>query len=90
MEALITHSPILAIAVPLLAAFLTPLMGRIGPRVRDVFVIAALAIVQILVIIVARDVYANGIQVYTLGAAAPSLAIPETTREYATSGDPAA
>jgi len=53
-------------------------MGRIGPRVRDVFVIVALAIVQILVIIVARDVYANGIQVYTLGAAAPALAIPET------------
>ena len=52
-------------------------MGRIGPRVRDVFVIAALAIVEILVIIVAKDVYANGIHIYTLGASATSLAIPE-------------
>jgi len=78
VEALTTHSPILAIAVPLLAAFLTPLMGRIGPRARDTFVICVLALVQILVVIVAREVYANGIQIYVLGASAPSLAIPET------------
>ncbi len=77
MDILVAHSPILAIAVPLLAAFLTPLVGRLGARTRNVFVIVALACVEFLVIILARDVYANGIRIYTLGALSPSLAIPE-------------
>ncbi len=77
MGTLIEHSPILAIAVPLLAAFLTPLVSRLGARVRNVFVIAALAFVEFLVVILARDIYANGIRIYTLGAATPSLALPE-------------
>jgi multicomponent Na+:H+ antiporter subunit D len=77
LQALTAHSPILAIAVPLLAAFLTPLVGRLGPRVRNVFVFVVLAFVEFLVLILARDVYANGIHIYTLGALAPSLALPE-------------
>ena len=68
LQALITHSPILAIAVPLFAAFLTPLIGRFGPRARSAFVVAVLAFVEFLVLILARDVYANGIRIYTLGA----------------------
>ncbi len=77
MDALTAHSSILAIAVPLLAAFLTPLVGKLGARTRNVFVVVVLAFVEFLVLVLARDVYANGIHVYTLGAAAPSLAIPE-------------
>jgi multicomponent Na+:H+ antiporter subunit D len=77
MGTLIEHSPILAIAVPLLAAFLTPLVSRLGARPRNVFVIVVLAFVEFLVLILARDVYANGIRIYTLGSFSPSLALPE-------------
>ena len=77
MDGLITHSPILIIAIPLLAAFLTPLISRASGKGRDVLVIAALAFVEFLVIILARDIYFNGLHVYTLGASLPELAIPE-------------
>lgn len=77
MQTLTYHSPILAIAVPLLAAFLTPLVGRLGSRVRNVFVVAVLVFLEFLVFLLARDVYAHGIRIYTLGALSPSLAIPE-------------
>ncbi|MHC3130344.1 MAG: NADH:ubiquinone oxidoreductase [Candidatus Bathyarchaeota archaeon] len=77
MDTLIVHSPILIIAVPLLAAFLTPLIGRASEKARDVLVIAALAFVAFLVIILARDIYFNGLRLYTLGAYSPDLTIPE-------------
>jgi multicomponent Na+:H+ antiporter subunit D len=78
LESLTTHAPILAIAVPLTAAFLTPLVGRMGSKPRAVFVIGVLLFLEFLVITVARDVLLNGIRVYTLGAMAPSIAIPES------------
>jgi multicomponent Na+:H+ antiporter subunit D len=71
-----TNAPILIIAVPLLAAFLTPLIGRAGVKARDIFIVTALAIVELLVILLARDIYANGTRVYTLGASLPDLTIP--------------
>ncbi len=77
MDALILHSPILAVAIPLFAAFATPLIGRLSPRARNVFVIAALASTLFVVVLLARDVYEVGIRVYTLGALSPSQAIPE-------------
>ncbi len=77
MQSLIIHSPILAVAIPLLAAFLTPLISRFGSRARDTMVIAALAFTEFLVLILARDIYATGLHVYTLGALSPTLATPE-------------
>jgi len=77
LQALTTHAPILAIAVPLMAAFLIPLIGRTSARARNIFVVAVLAFVEFIVIVLARDVYANGIQIYTMGALSPSLSIPE-------------
>ncbi len=78
MDALILHSPILAVAVPLFAAFLTPLIGRVSPKARDIFVVGSLLVLQVVVILLARDVYANGIRVYTLGALTATQTIPET------------
>jgi len=78
LDALTTHAPILAIAVPLAAAFLTPLVGRLGAKVRNVFVVAILLFVEFLVFTVVRQVLTAGIQVYTLGATAAGLAIPES------------
>jgi len=77
LDKLLTHSPILIIAIPLLVAFLTPLIGRASGKARNVLVVASLAFVEFLVIILARDIYLNGIHVYALGAASPNLAIPE-------------
>ena len=77
MDALTTHAPILAIAVPLTAAFLTPLIGRLGAKPRNVFVVGVLVLVELLVLVVVREVLATGIQVYTLGATASGLAVPE-------------
>ena len=77
MDALTLHSPILAVAIPLLAAFVVPLLGMLNAKVRDVFVVASLVVLEFVVVVLARDVYAHGIRIYTLGAASPSLALPE-------------
>jgi multicomponent Na+:H+ antiporter subunit D len=73
---LITHSPILIIAIPLLAAFLTPLIGMASQKARNAFVVVSLVFVTFLVFALARDISFNGIHVYTLGAASPDLSIP--------------
>jgi len=78
VDALVLHSPVLAVAIPLLAAFITPLIGRMNARARDTFVIASLVALEFVVIVLARDVWAHGIRVYTLGALSASLTIPET------------
>jgi len=77
LETLLTHSPILIIAMPLLAAFLTPLISKASDKARNVLVIVTLALVEFLVIMLARDIYLNGIHVYTLGASPSTLTIPE-------------
>jgi len=77
LAALVTHSPILIIAIPLLAAFLTPLIGRLSGKARNVLVLGNLAFVAFLVFALTRDISVNGIRVYTLGATSPDLTIPE-------------
>ena len=76
MDNLLTHSPILIIAIPLAVAFLIPLVGWKSEKTRNVLVVASLAFIEFLVIILARDVYLNGIHVYTLGATSAGLTIP--------------
>ena len=56
---------------------MTPLIGRASGKARDVLVVASLAFVVFLVIILARDIYLNGLHIYSLGASSPNLAIPE-------------
>jgi multicomponent Na+:H+ antiporter subunit D len=72
-----THAGILIIAIPLLAAFLTPLVGMTSQRARNILVIVSLLFVVFLVFALARDISINGIHVYTLGAASPELATPK-------------
>lgn len=76
MAALITHSPILIIAIPLLAAFLTLPIGMASKKARNALLIVSLAFVAFLVIILARDISINGIHIYTLGATSPELTLP--------------
>ena len=70
-ELLTLHSPALIVAVPLLAAFLTPLVSRINDTVRNLFVLIMLSITGLLVAILGYDVFTNGIRIYVFGGGAP-------------------
>jgi len=78
LDFLVTNAPILIVALPLVAAFAIPLisLSRGGDRGRNVFSLAILGLIVFLVAILARDVHAVGIRVYTFGATAAELAIP--------------
>jgi multicomponent Na+:H+ antiporter subunit D len=77
LAALITQSPILIIAIPLAAAFLTLPIGMASKKARNTLVIFSLTFVAFLVFALARDISINGIHVYTLGATSPDLTIPQ-------------
>jgi len=77
LDTLITHSSILIIAIPLVTAFLTPLIGMTSKKARNAFVIVSLAFVAFLVFVLAKDIAINGIHIYTLGATSPDLTTPK-------------
>jgi multicomponent Na+:H+ antiporter subunit D len=66
----------LIIAIPLVAAFLTPLVGMASIKARNALTIGSLIFTVFLVFALARDISITGIHVYTLGATSPSLAVP--------------
>lgn len=78
MDFLVTHSPILIVAVPLVAAFAIPLisMSRAGDRGRNIFSLVVFGLIIFLVAVLARNVHTVGIRVYTFGATAPELTLP--------------
>lgn len=76
MDSLVTHSPILIVALPLVAAFAIPLISLAGPRGRNIFSLVIFGLIAFLVAILARDVHTVGIRVYTFGATAPELTLP--------------
>jgi multicomponent Na+:H+ antiporter subunit D len=73
---LVAQSPILIIAIPLVAAFLTPLVGMASSKARNALAIGSLIFAVFLVFALARDISITGIHVYTLGATSPSLGVP--------------
>ncbi len=58
----------LVVAIPLLGAFLTPLVGRINDKLRNIFVILVLTLNAFLVFLLASDVLTTGIKTYVFGA----------------------
>lgn len=68
IEPLIDHSPALIIAVPLLAAFLTPLISMINQKVRNIFVIAMLLLTGFFIYLLTQNVLSNGVTTYVFGA----------------------
>ena len=74
LETLLTHSPALVIAVPLLSAFLMPLVSRIHAKVRDVFALVMLGLTGCFVGLLAADVLAHGPRLYIFGA--QDLSVP--------------
>ncbi len=77
MEFLTIHSPALIIALPLLAAFVIPLLSRAGTTIRDSFSVGILGFTAFLVAVLAIDVYTGGTRVYTFGATVPEMAVPQ-------------
>ena len=71
---MLTHSPALIIAVPLLGAFLTPLVGMIHSKIRDGFVVFITLLTGFFGVILANDVLVNEkIRTYCFGASDPSV-----------------
>lgn len=67
MDYLLEHAPALIVAIPLLGAFLTPLVGRVNDKLRNIFVIIILGITCYFVFLLANDVFTNGIRTYVFG-----------------------
>ena len=74
IDVLIEQSPALIIAIPLLGAFLMPLVSRINSTVRNIFGLLVLCLTGFFVGILATDVLANGPRLYIFGA--KDLAVP--------------
>jgi multicomponent Na+:H+ antiporter subunit D len=72
----VAQSPILIIAIPLVVAFLTPLIGMASSKARNGLVIGSLIFTVFLVFALARDISITGIHLYTLGATSPALGVP--------------
>jgi len=72
------HIPVLIITLPLLLAFILPVLGMAGTRVRNAASIAVLAAMNILILSLIPTVsMEGGVIYYALGAADPSLVTPE-------------
>jgi len=67
IDFLVLHSPALVVAIPLLGAFLTVLVNKIGDRVRNIFVIIISALTSIFALLLTYDVFTNGIRTYVFG-----------------------
>lgn len=68
IDQMILHSPALIVAIPLLAAFITPLISMVNQKLRNVFVIAMLLLTGFFVYLLSSDVLANGIRTYVFGS----------------------
>ena len=68
LDQILLHSPILAVAVPLLGAFLTPLISRVNEKARNIFAILIIILTTFIVFLLANDVFSNGIRTYIFGA----------------------
>jgi len=74
-EYMFEHAPALIIAIPLLGAFCTPLISRLGGRVRNSFVLAVLILTGLFITLLSYDVLSNGARIYIFGAKDLSLPV---------------
>jgi multicomponent Na+:H+ antiporter subunit D len=77
LDFLTANAPILIVAIPLVAAFIIPLLSRKGDRVRNAFTLTAFGLTSFLVAVLAVNVHDVGIRIYTFGATAADLAVPQ-------------
>jgi multicomponent Na+:H+ antiporter subunit D len=74
LESLLQHSPALIIAIPLLSAFLIPLISRIHAKVRNIFALIMLSLTGCFIGLLASDVMSHGPRIYIFGA--KNLSVP--------------
>jgi multicomponent Na+:H+ antiporter subunit D len=68
LDGLLTHSPALIVAIPLLGAFLTLFIGKISGKLRNIFAIFIVLLTTFFVFLLANDVLVNGnIHTYVFG-----------------------
>lgn len=73
MDMLLFHAPALIIAIPLLGAFLTPLISRVSDKGRNIFAIIIVAITALFVFFLASEVLATGPITYVFGSTAATV-----------------
>jgi len=73
---ILIHAPALVIAIPLLGAFLTPVISKYAPKFRMGWVLAILAITEVLVLYLAWDIFDGGARVYVFGGSESTLVMP--------------
>ena len=73
---LMNHLPALALAVPLLAAFATPLVAAISPKARNIWVTCVSALVSLIVFGILYRVLTMGTQIYVMGAPSWNISLP--------------
>ena len=76
MNSIMLHAPALIIALPLLAAFITPILGRFTRKSISWLATFVLGLTLLLTIFVARQVLTNGSIVYVFGATETGLTLP--------------
>jgi len=68
MASLLNQSPALIVAIPLLGAFLTPLIGKINDKVRNGFVVFIVLLTGFFVFLLSNDILTNeSIRTYVFG-----------------------
>jgi multicomponent Na+:H+ antiporter subunit D len=73
---LFNHTPILILAVPLLTAFLIPIIGKINKKTTGILATLALGLSLIMTIVLAAKVLSVGPQVYVFGEKSSLLTLP--------------
>ena len=76
MDSLSRHLPALLVAIPLLAAFVTPLVGRAGNAARAAWVLLGSLLTSAVGLALAAQVFSGGTLLYVFGAAAPHVPLP--------------
>lgn len=76
MNGILMHAPALVIALPLLAAFVTPVLGRFNCKKISWFVSAVFGVTLLLTLFMAVQVLTNGTIVYVFGGSEMGLTLP--------------
>ena len=77
MNWIIEHSPALIVALPLAAAFLCPIVSRLGAGARNVWVLFGGLLTSLVGILAALAVFNGGPLVYAFGAVEAGMTTPE-------------
>ena len=76
MSNILTHSPALVMALPLLAAFLTPVVGRFNRKILGWFISVILGLTLGITILMAIQILTNGSIIYVFGGSDAGLTLP--------------